>query len=34
MSGLISSDLNPWQAALFMAIGKFVRYGLTALAMS
>ncbi len=26
--------LNPWQAALFMAIGKFVRYGLIALAMS
>jgi len=26
--------LNPWQAALFMAIGKFARYGLIALAMS
>jgi membrane protein YqaA with SNARE-associated domain len=26
--------LNPWQAALFMAIGKFARYGLMALAMS
>lgn len=26
--------LNPWQAALFMAIGKFVRYGLIAFAMS
>jgi membrane protein YqaA with SNARE-associated domain len=26
--------LNPWQAALFMAIGKLARYGLIALAMS
>jgi len=26
--------LNPWQAALFMAIGKFARYGLIAFAMS
>jgi len=26
--------LNPWQAMLFMAIGKFSRYGLIALAMS
>jgi membrane protein YqaA with SNARE-associated domain len=26
--------LNPWQAALFMAIGKFSRYGLIAFAMS
>ena len=26
--------INPWQAALFMAIGKFARYGLIALAMS
>ena len=26
--------LNPWQAALFMAIGKFARYGFIALAMS
>jgi membrane protein YqaA with SNARE-associated domain len=26
--------LNPWQAALFMATGKFARYGLIALAMS
>ena len=26
--------LNPWQAALFMAIGKFSRYGLIALAMA
>jgi membrane protein YqaA with SNARE-associated domain len=26
--------LNPWQAALFMAIGKFARYALIALAMS
>jgi membrane protein YqaA with SNARE-associated domain len=25
--------LNPWQAALFMAIGKFARYGLLALAV-
>jgi membrane protein YqaA with SNARE-associated domain len=25
--------LNPWQAALFMAIGKLVRYGLIAMAM-
>jgi membrane protein YqaA with SNARE-associated domain len=25
--------LNPWQAAMFMAIGKFARYGLIALAM-
>jgi membrane protein YqaA with SNARE-associated domain len=25
--------LNPWQAVLFMAIGKFARYGLIALAM-
>jgi len=26
--------LNPWQAALFMAIGKFARYGLIALAIT
>jgi membrane protein YqaA with SNARE-associated domain len=26
--------LNPWQAALFMAIGKLARYGLIAAAMS
>lgn len=26
--------LNPWQAALFMAIGKFSRYGLIALAIT
>jgi membrane protein YqaA with SNARE-associated domain len=26
--------LNPWQALLFMAIGKFSRYGLIALATS
>jgi membrane protein YqaA with SNARE-associated domain len=26
--------LNPWQALLFMAIGKFARYGLIATAMS
>jgi membrane protein YqaA with SNARE-associated domain len=26
--------LNPWQAALFMAIGKFARYGLISIAMS
>ena len=26
--------LNPWQAMLFMAIGKFARYGLIAAAMS
>jgi membrane protein YqaA with SNARE-associated domain len=26
--------LNPWQAMLFMAIGKFARYGLIATAMS
>ena len=26
--------LNPWQATLFMAIGKFARYGLIATAMS
>ena len=26
--------LNPWQAALFMVIGKFARYGLIALAVS
>lgn len=26
--------LNPWQAALFMAIGKFARYGLIALAVT
>ena len=26
--------LNPWQAALFMAIGKFARYGLIAFSMS
>lgn len=26
--------LNPWRALLFMAIGKFSRYGLIALAMS
>lgn len=26
--------LNPWQAVLFMAIGKFARYGLIAFAMS
>ncbi|MBI5429460.1 MAG: DedA family protein [Nitrosomonadales bacterium] len=26
--------LNPWQAALFMAAGKFARYGLLALAVS
>jgi len=26
--------LNPWQAALFMAIGKFARYAFIALAMS
>jgi membrane protein YqaA with SNARE-associated domain len=26
--------LNPWRAALFMAIGKFARYGLLALAVS
>jgi membrane protein YqaA with SNARE-associated domain len=26
--------LNPWQAALFMAIGKFARYGLIAFTMS
>ncbi|HSM99335.1 MAG TPA: DedA family protein [Gallionella sp.] len=26
--------LNPWQAALFMAIGKFARYGLVALAIT
>jgi membrane protein YqaA with SNARE-associated domain len=26
--------LNPWQAALFMATGKFARYGLIAFAMS
>ena len=26
--------LNPWQAVLFMAIGKFARYGLIAAAMS
>ena len=25
--------LNPWQAALFMAIGKFARYGLIAIAI-
>ena len=26
--------LNPWQATLFMAIGKLARYGLIAMAMS
>jgi len=26
--------LNPWQAALFMAIGKLARYGLIALAIT
>lgn len=26
--------LNPWQTALFMAIGKFARYGLIALAIT
>ena len=26
--------LNPWQAALFMAIGKLAHYGLIAAAMS
>ena len=26
--------LNPWQATLFMALGKFARYGLIATAMS
>jgi membrane protein YqaA with SNARE-associated domain len=26
--------LNPWRALLFMAVGKFSRYGLIALAMS
>ncbi len=26
--------LNPWQALLFMAIGKFARYGLIALALT
>ena len=26
--------LSPWKAALFMAIGKFARYGLIALALS
>ena len=26
--------LNPWQAVLFMAIGKFARYGLIALAIT
>jgi membrane protein YqaA with SNARE-associated domain len=26
--------LNPWQAALFMVIGKFSRYGLIALALT
>jgi len=27
-------QLNPWQAALFMTIGKLVRYGVIAAAMS